>query len=160
MQKSTFISILAVGLLVSNLLLVGFVMYNKAAHNPEGSHPRQQRHEGPRNIIIERLNFSEEQVVKYDELIQWHRSEIGRTDHKIMELKNELYSTLGNNTDSNTKAAIIASIANTQQEIEQIHYKHFENIRDLCTDRQKPVFDELTKEIASLFAPPHKRRNK
>lgn len=160
MQKSTFISILAVGLLVSNLLLVGFIMYNKAAHNPDGNHPGQQRHEGPRNIIIERLNFSEEQVAKYDELIHWHRGEVRRTDHKIMELKNELYNTLGNNTDSNTKASIIAAIGTTQEKIERIHYKHFEDIRALCTDQQKPAFDALTKEIASLFAPPHKRGNK
>lgn len=135
-------------------------MYNNTLQKQEGNHPPQQRHEGPRNIIIERLNFSEEQVAKYDELIQWHRGEIRRTDHKIMELKNELYNTLGDNADSNTKASIIVAIGNTQQEIERIHYKHFEDIKDLCTDLQKPTFDALTKEIASLFAPPHKRGKK
>lgn len=156
MGKTKFITFLAIGLLLSNLLLVGYIMLNRS----QPTHQPPPRHGGPRNIIIERLHFSEEQVTEYDKLIQWHRSEIDKRDHKMRELKNQLYSTLSNLSD-NTKDSLIATIANTQQEIERIHYKHFEDIKRLCTPQQQADFEKLTKEIAALFAPPrppHKPR--
>ncbi len=159
MGKTKFITFLAVGLLLSNLLLVGYIMLHKSSQ-PVHQGPPPHGHHGPRNIIIERLHFSDAQITEYDKLIQWHRSEIDRADQKIRELKNQLYSTL-NTPSGNTKDGIIASIATTQQEIERIHYKHFEDIKHLCTPQQQADFEELTKEIASLFAPPrppHKPR--
>lgn len=161
MEKTKFISFLAIGLLLSNLLLVGYIMVNKS-RSPHAHENREQgppRHHGPRNLIIERLHFNDAQVTEYDKLIIWHRGEIEKADDRIMELKNQLYSTLGNPAD-NVKDSLIAAIAAKQQDIERIHYKHFEDIKQLCTPEQQADFEELTKEIASLFGPhkpPHKR---
>jgi len=146
MSKLKFISILAAGLLISNLLLLVFIVSPK-------SEPKSG-HKGPRNIIIKKLNFNESQIEKYDELIQWHRTKIREKEHEIMELKNTLYGNiLGEEDNTFKKDSIINEIATTQKEIEGIHYQHFQDIEALCEGEQKNLFKDLTTEIASLFAP-------
>ncbi len=166
MQRSKLLTFVSIGLLLSNLLLVSYIVANRGKareehQRPDGP-PDHERgsgvHHGPRNLIIERLHFSDEQVASYDKLIQWHRGEIGKADQRIIELKNQLYESLTAPAADGRKDSLIATIAAAQQDIERIHYKHFEDIRDLCTEQQKPDFEALTREIASLFAPPpHKR---
>jgi periplasmic protein CpxP/Spy len=150
MEKTKLISLLAVGLLLSNLLLVGFILYNKPKHGHEYPPP----HGGPRDLIIERLHFNDSQVAQYDKLIAWHRGEIGKADDQITTLKNQLYSTLASSANSRLKDSLLGAISAVQQNIEKIHYRHFEDIRNLCTEQQKPDFEALTKDMASLFAPP------
>jgi len=153
MERSRLILIIAVGLLLSNLLLVGYIMAGRRHDHHDGPppHGRPSGH-GPRNIIIEKLHFSEAQVEEYDQLISWHRNEIDSTDQQIVELKNRLYHGLAT-PDSSGKDSLIAAISMAQQHIERVHYKHFEDIGKLCTAEQKPAFEALTREIASLFAP-------
>lgn len=147
------------GLLASNLLLAGYILAGRKStvemERPDGPPPPQH---GPRDLIIKRLGFSGAQVEAYDKLITWHRGEIGRNEERMRNLKNELYATLNEAPNAEKRDSLIEQIVATQREIEHIHYKHFEDIRDLCTEDQKPAFHELTNEIAALFGrPPHKR---
>ncbi len=150
MNKVKFLTIVIVGLLISNIALVGFLVLKKPDH---------PKHLGPRNIIIEKLGFDENQEKAYDKLIAWHRDEITKTEKDIMLLKNKLYSNLSVDTQSNTKDSLINELSKVQIKIENIHYKHFEDIKQLCHDDQKQAYINLTTEIASLFAhPPIKGR--
>lgn len=156
MQRSRLYILIIVGLLLSNLMLVGYILSARSEGQRHGP-PPPPGHGGPRNLIIERLHFTEQQVAEYDKLIQWHRSEISRADERVMELKNSLYATLLKADTPTSKDSLITEIARVQQHIEEVHYTHFEDIRNLCTADQKPAFEELSGEIASLFShPPHK----
>jgi len=158
MQKSRLLILVIVGLLASNLLLAGYIIAGRSDRKKGGHERGGPPHGGPRNLIIERLKFSEQQVTKYDELIQWHRGNVDKLDEQIMQLKNELYSTLNEQPDVRRRDSLIGEIVTRQQEIEHIHYKHFEDMKALCTEQQRPAFAEMTKEIAALFGrPPHKR---
>jgi hypothetical protein len=152
MQRTRFISILAAGLLLSNIALVVFIMRGRDNHDlmppPHGAHG------GPRNIIIERLHLSPEQVTDYDKLIKQHRAAVRQTDMKIMELKNALYLCL-NEQGGGMKDSLINAITQTQHEMEEVHYHHFEGIRDLCTGEQKKDFELLSHDLGALFAPKH-----
>jgi hypothetical protein len=132
------------------MALVGFLVLRKPGH------PKQL---GPRNIIIEKLHFDENQVKAYDQLIEWHRDEITKTENEIMLLKNKLYGNLSIDSQYNTKDSLINELSKVQTKIENIHYKHFEDLKALCHDNQKQDYTNLTTEIASLFAhPPIKGR--
>ena len=153
MNKIKFLSILAIGLLTSNLMLIGYIVYNKT------DRPHKNRHPGPRNIIIEKLHFSQAQITQYDELIKWHRSEINKAQEVLMSCKNKLYTTLAENAnDSTLKKSCIEDIAAAQRNIELIHYKHFEDIKKLCNSEQEQYYKLLTDEIAELFAPHRPKR--
>jgi hypothetical protein len=156
MNKIKFLSILAIGLLISNLMLIGYVVYNKTDRPYKNNKNRQP---GPRNIVIEKLHFTEAQITQYDELIQWHRSEINKAQGELMRCKNRLYVTLAeNSTDSTLKNKCFEDIAAAQRNIELINYKHFEDIKKLCTSEQGQYYELLTQEIAELFAPHRPKR--
>ncbi|MBL7883326.1 MAG: hypothetical protein JNL69_04620 [Bacteroidia bacterium] len=147
MNKVKLLAIISVGLLVSNILIV-VLLFNKSDKHPP-------RHGGPRNIIIEKLHFDETQITEYDQLIQWHRSEIDKNEHQMMALKNQLYSLLKENASSEKKDSLINELSLLQKQIENVHYKHFSDIQKMCKAEQQEAFNSLIEEIAILFSPPH-----
>lgn len=155
MQRSRLFVLVIILLLLSNLALL---VYTTVGRGEAAARPRHPHPDGPRNLIIERLQFSSAQVAQYDKLIQWHRHEIGEAERRIMALKNSLYATLSAPTNQRYNDSLVASLATEQKQIEYIHYKHFQDIRAMCTGTQKPLFDELSHDIAELFnhRPPHK----
>lgn len=149
MNKIKLLSVLAIGLLISNLLLLLFIIM----HNP--NRPREG---GPKNIISEKLHFDELQKSEYEKLITSHRKKIRDTEQQIMILKNQLYSTIAKNTDKAVKDSLISELGKAQMQIEQIHYQHFGDIKKLCKENQQEAFLNLSQEIASLFGQPHPRK--
>lgn len=149
MQKTRFISILAAGLLLSNIALVAYIFWGHMGHNP----PPRQGHEGPRDIIIERLQFSDAQVAQYDKLIQQHRRAVNESDEQLVALKNALYATL-TGLDVHAQDSLINAITQAQRDMEYVHYRHFEDIKKLCTPQQLTDFNALAADLASLFGPP------
>ncbi len=152
MNKVKFLTGLVLLLLLANVCLSMLIFMNKM----ESRHP-----EGPRDEIIQKLQFDKTQVKQYDSLISIHRSGISNAQDKIRNLKNKLYSSLKTNAIQNDSDSLIAAINNIQRDIEYIHLHHFRDIQRLCTPEQQPYFDALTTEIARLFAPlppPHHKR--
>jgi periplasmic protein CpxP/Spy len=109
----------------------------------------------PRNLIIERLNFSEVQVKRYLALIDEHRAMVSKNDSVMLQLKKELYTGLLQ-PEAAINDSLVQQIGATQMAAEQIHYQHFLAIRKICTPEQVPLFNALTKELASLFSKPRK----
>jgi periplasmic protein CpxP/Spy len=142
MNNKRFFIIVICGLLVSNLLLIGFILRD---------HKRIPPHERPREIVIKKLRLDEEQVHKYDEMIREHRRLIGEKEQGIFELKSALYKDLGAKDNDVRLDSISDKISVLQKEIEKIHYRHFQDIRSLCRPDQMGSFNELTLEIAEIF---------
>lgn len=147
MNKLKFLSISVVGLLIVNTLLIIALFIRKP-------HPN---HEGPKQLIIEKLQFDKQQIKDYNQMVDWHRKEIGQAEDQLFQLKNELYSHLTQPLDTVVKDSLITAILKVQTNIENIHYKHFLDIKQLCKPNQQTDFEALTKEIASLFG---RQRNK
>jgi peptidoglycan hydrolase CwlO-like protein len=151
MEKNKLLTIMVIGLMLTNLMLL-IVMFGKEPHQP----PRKM----PREVIIEKLRFNENQISKYDVLITSHRSKINSADMHLRNLKNELYQLLNSDKDITLERdSLIAEINNIQKEIEYIHFEHFMDIQNLCNDAQKRKFDELSKNLARLFEPPPPPKN-
>ena len=150
MSKIKLLSIGLLGLLAVNLGMLGFLFFSK----PSGlSHERPEHGgDGPKRIIIEKLHFSEAQVMDYERLIQEHRSAIRELDANIRQTKNALYATLSD-TSATGKDSLESRLGDLQRTIEKVHYNHFADIKKICTPEQLPYFNALTKELAKLFAP-------
>jgi protein CpxP len=52
------------------------------------------------------------------------------------------------------KDSLIALINERQRMIEEAHFEHFRSIRGLCEKEQIAKFDELSKELGTIFRPP------
>ncbi|KQK26533.1 hypothetical protein AR438_04600 [Chryseobacterium aquaticum] len=144
MTKNRFYIFIIIGLLISNMLLVAFILLKK---------PPQ--HSGPRNLIIERLKFDENQIQQYDELISQHRRQIGEKRHEMTDLKTQYYSLL-KNEDKKNGDLLINEIGKLSMETEKINYKHFQDIKRICRPDQMKNFDNLIDDFENLFNRPDK----
>lgn len=150
MSKANLLGWICVGLLAINTVLIISLVTKKEV---------RPMHEGPRNLIIEKLHFSNNQITQYDQYIQWHRHEIRTREKQIMDIKNELYQTLLQPDTLHKKDELMKELGILQQQIEEIHYKHFMDIKHLCSAEQQKDFANLTEEIAYLFAPRRAPKN-
>jgi protein CpxP len=149
MNKLKVLSWLVVILGVINIGVVSMMVFRKPPH---------PMHHEPKTLIIEKLQFDATQIVKYEKLIAGHRKDINSTEQQIHGLKNELYYLLNEALNEPKKDSLISEIGNCQVKIEEIHYKHFMDLKGICTKAQLPLFKKLTVEIARLFSPHPKRR--
>ena len=147
MNRTRLISFIAIGLLITNLSMVGFIFLNK---------PKHQMHGGPKKIIAERLHFDAQQIEEYDKLIALHRMEIKTKDSLIRQTKNELYGCISSN-NTTLKDSLENKLGQLQIDIEKINYNHFLDIKKLCNENQLVDFNNLVKHLAQLFARPNQK---
>ena len=150
MNKNKFQLLIIIALVISNLLMLAFIGFSKK--------PKKPIYEGPKNIIIERLGFNDEQIKEFEQTIIKHQAKIAEKDQELIILKNDLFSTLQQDYNPNLIDSLTNNLAQKQKEIENIHYHHFMDIKKLCKDDQIAKFNFLANELAKLFAPPHPKR--
>lgn len=147
MNRKYFILFVISALLISNLILV----YNLVQK------PKMNEKINPRNIVIKSLLFDKNQSAQYDKLIQVHQKEIREHNDQINALKNTLYEILPADTMDATKVdSITSEIGSIQQNIENIHFNHFMDIKRICKPSQHGAFIKLSSELQKIF---HARRN-
>lgn len=148
MNKTKLLTAAVAGLLIINLVTLTFLFFSKPG-NPirlkPGGFP-----EGPKRIIIDKLRFDEQQVMKYEMLIRGHRKQVVMLEKEVYKTKNELYLTLSSSNDSQ-KDSLEKRLGAIQTEIETVHYNHFVAIKKLCYKNQLKDFDDLTHDLANLF---------
>ena len=140
MNRLKFLTILVVGLFISNGVLFFMIM------------KEHQGKEGPKNIIIKSLHFDKEQIRKYEVLIQKHRNAINDNEKLMRNLRSKLYLNLQNEPNQNLVDSFISKISTQQSVADNINYNHFLEIKQLCKPNQQKDFNELTNEIVNLFS--------
>jgi periplasmic protein CpxP/Spy len=143
MNKTRFLSITIALLALLNVVLLAALW----------KRPTPPPHEGPRKIIIERLQLDEAQVAAYDLLVAKHRADIQQKDTEMAAARQALYHQLQSN-DFSKNDSLLAGIGRLQMKVEQIHLAHFQDIKNLCRGAQIPEFERLSSELERLFAKP------
>lgn len=144
MNKNKLLTLLAIGLLISNLMLIGFFVFGK--HRPPNG-------EGPKKIIAEKLHFDSKQMDDYEKLIVIHKAKIASQDSMIRFCKRELFDNLVTNNNEK-KDSLLNQLGRLQMQIEDIHYNHFLDIKKLCRENQIQYYNSLVGELPRLFARP------
>ena len=147
--NNRFLVAMIAGLLISNILLVGFLI------NKSNNHPVRKE---PKTLIINRLKLNNHQIDLYQNLIKKHRNAINPTRNKIQKNKKLLYKGLNNNEKIND--SIFSIIKDLNNKIELINYNHFIDIRNICDDSQLKLFNEVSKDLHRIFSkkPPRSRK--
>lgn len=147
MNKNTKIIIAL--LLVSNLILIGFLYFGK----PKNNHGKP-----PMKMIIKRLDFNKSQKEEFKKLIEIHRDNIQSTHRRITKTKNEVYK--GLKTESPMlNDSLLQVITKGVKEIEVLHFNHFKDIKNLCNETQKVEFNNLADELGTVFQPNKRPKN-
>lgn len=157
-MNKTKLLLLAVAVMVVLNLVLLFNTYWKSAEVSSTQVRLIQPDGGSKDLIIERLQFDEGQVVLYEEHIKQHRKHIREKEQEIGNLRRRLFESLADGGEGET--SLTGQIGSIQQQIEQIHLDHFKQIRSICRPDQLQYFDNLTSELAHLFAsqPPGRQR--
>jgi hypothetical protein len=143
MNKKYLNLFVIIALVATNAILLFFLLQrNKPRMNPDA----------PKKMIIERLKFDDNQINTYQKLIDTHRKDIKARDMQILAIKNELYLLLLHNDIDNTVVdSLSIKIAETQKEIELIHFNHFRAIKAICAGTQIENFNDLAKDLVNIF---------
>lgn len=153
MDKSKFLIFSVIFLLLLNFTTIGFVLFS--------NHENINRHRpNPREIVIEKLHFNENQQIEYQKLINWHRAEIVKMENQIHNNKQLLYRMLLNDEFEKKQCdSLINSLAECQKQIEATHFKHFQDIKKLCKKEQLSDFNDLTEQLSKIFNQGKRPRN-
>ncbi|MBU2019875.1 MAG: hypothetical protein KJ941_09535 [Bacteroidetes bacterium] len=140
MNKLNKYKFIIIGLLLVNLIFLGFLLFR-------GQKPPRE----PKRLVIEKLHFDDAQVKTYEKTIARHRTRITSLDKEIKEKKKALYRNVSDTIQTNIWTEEIAAL---QIEIERTHLDHFREIQSICRPNQMKDFEQLMKEIDRLFGPP------
>ena len=150
MTKNKFLTILCIGLLLSNILLVGFMLLHKPG--------RSDKHGGPKEQIIKILALDDAQKQAYLAIVDTHHQSVRKQGQAIEELKNRLYLKLNkSDRDTATTDSLINQLGQMHRNIELTHFNHFADIKALCKPDQMDKYAKLTEELTRLF---HKKKPK
>jgi protein CpxP len=147
MKKTNFLKLSLIGLLLLNLSTLSFIILkdNKSDENRKRNKPDQ--------LIINKLEFNTDQENSYKKLIQKHSQQINIIQETILNYKNNLYTKLKNNSNSKTQIdSLISKINEQQKNIELINYNHFLDIKEICSQKQIPAYNELVNELSVIFS--------
>ena len=147
MNKSKILSLLVIVMLIINIGIISYFVFM----NKENSISHQKRM--PREIVIEKLSFNQEQIAAYDVTIKRHQNAIRTLDDSIRNKKNQLYSRLKNNASEIDKNdSLVIELGNYQKQIETTHFNHFIEIKNICKPEQLDDFNSLTSELSKIFS--------
>ena len=115
--------------------------------------PGGRRPETPRDFVIRNLKFSDDQVKKYDALINIHRTSMDQLRKESMDYRTQLFNKLHENTNQGiTPDSLSQLIAINQKQIELATYNHFAQVRAICTDAQKTTFDKIIGDVTKMMS--------
>jgi len=159
MDKIKLLTYSVIGLLLLNVGIIGFLFFSRPNRNPEVNHRK------PKEFISEKLHFDANQNEKYESIIPLYKDKIDSLDAINKKLKSELYSQLKLQVvNSAIKDSIINSFLANQKQIEELHFKHFLDIKNICKASQLQYFNALTQELGKMFSnqnsKPHPPREK
>lgn len=127
MKKNILLIILFVFLMVMNGVLL-FLVVKKPT----------QRQRPPREFISKQLDFNNEQTDRFMELDREHHRKMRRIDDELHELKNMLFSQLGNTDFTDEELdALTQSIGELTKARETEVFRYFGQIEKICNETQK-----------------------
>lgn len=135
--------ILLVGiLLLANIIMLSFWLFKPKSqnHNNSGNKNSKGMVSG---FLKKELNFNDDQLKRFDTLRSAHFERIKPFYRELNNSKEVLFSRAYVTSDSSAIDSLANEIGKRQAEIDKNFLNHFRQIRELCTEDQKPAFDSL-----------------
>ncbi len=134
-------------LLLNTVTLICLFMTKKTDQKPP-------RGEGVSNFIIEKLRLDKQQQEQFFELRRRHQELMKSIHEDDRDLHDQYFDLLKTDNPDKAKADSLSLLMGQQQShIEAATFDHFQQLRKLCRDDQKKLFDETIDEITRLMAP-------
>lgn len=155
--KSRMLGILVVILLITNVAMLVFFVFLKPAP-PQGAN-RAKRGGYDVTVFLEKeVGFTKAQMAAYDSLREQHWNIMKPYFNGMRIAKDSFYHQLYRDHVADSLVnAYGDSIALKQKAIDMQVFRHFQQLRNLCTDEQRPKFDSLVNQVMRKMSGPYKR---
>ena len=154
MNKLRFLSITVVLLLLLNVgTLVYLFMSQKTKDEQVGPPGRAAA-----DFIIQQLKLNDQQQQQFAALRRQHQDITRQVQNEDRRLHDEYFGLLKTDNPDKIKAdSISLLIAKQRSLVEAATFDHFQQLRKLCNDDQKKLFDSVIDEVLRMMAPkgPH-----
>lgn len=137
-RNKSLLIIVALLLLTNIAMLVYFL--NKPAAVKES--PRKNRSEMGQ-FLKTQVGFNDEQMAQFEKRKQLQRDSAGRYFKDLNDTKMAFYSKLGSEADSSALDSLSMAIGHKQANIDRMFFRHFKDVRTLCTPQQQKIYDSL-----------------
>lgn len=142
--------LIIVALLLVNIMLLVTLYVGK---------PAQNQFNRPKELIIEKLGFEEMQISHFEGLVVEHFTEVRTVQSEIRAYKQEINSDLLlENPEMNDSLNNLLS--NCFKKMEELHFKHMRDIKDICNPEQKLIFNKMVPELGEIFGPRRFRKKR
>lgn len=151
MKRDTLLITLIVILAILNIATLSYIFYREHQHPPIPPNPDR--------IIIEGLKLDDKQIAEFEKLKFQHKNQMQSLDNQQKNIQTEFWGLLRSNTPDTTRAQLLTQQwAAIEQQKRLITFEHFIQLRKLCDQEQKVLFDNLANEIGNALMPPRPNR--
>lgn len=134
-------------LLLANIVMLVFFVGKKSPEKPPASHyGGRSRSEVMRELLRDSVGFSQQQLAQFDQLRQTHRESVKQLFDEMRIAKLGFYK-LTAPADSAALSTAAEAIAQKQKQLDLTFFKHFQDVRQLCTPDQTARYDSLVQKI-------------
>lgn len=150
MNKTTLLTIAVIGLLLLNAAMLVFMF---TQWPPQG--PPHGGKGGAADLIIEKLKLDDKQQLQFAELRKQHHSRVEALQEGDRDLHRQLFDLLKQDNADKAKAdSLIMLMGENNRNIQLVTYNHFAELRKICNDEQKKLYDATIDEIIRFMMPP------
>lgn len=127
-------------LLITNMAMLIYFLNKPGA---EKESPRKSRSE--MGIFLKnQVGFSDDQMKEFEKRKQLQRDSAGKYFKDLNDTKMAFYSQLNQaDADSSRLDTLSMAIGRKQAHIDRMYFRHFRDIRSLCTPQQQKIYDSL-----------------
>jgi competence protein ComGC len=154
-KNKVLLIIVGVLLLVNLVVLLLFLNMKQ-----QGNRFRDRGRQGMTEILEKKAGFSKQQLQAYQGLREQHLKKIKPLLADMRNARDSFYKLLyrPDVTDSLLSNAA-DTIAVRQKAIDLQTFRHFQQVRNLCDDSQRPKVDSLIRQLMNRMGPPFRRDN-
>ena len=154
MNKMKFLTVGIVILLLLNAATL-FILFHTHLNQLHDHH----NGEDPAHYITTQLKFDANQQKQFEDLRNRHHEQTMKFHDEDRELHDLYFNLLKTDHPDKAKVDSVASLIGAQRKnLELLTFEHFQQLRTICRDDQKKLFDNTIDEIARTMAehaPPH-----
>jgi Spy/CpxP family protein refolding chaperone len=148
MKKMTFLTISVILLLVLNAVTL-FILFHMHLRNGHGPHGEDGK--GPADYIVKQLKLDEQQQHQFEDLKDQHHALTHDAEKEDERLHDLYFSMLKSDAPDKNKVDSVANLIGEQRKkLATATFDHFRQLRAICHDDQKKLFDNTIDEIARM----------
>ncbi len=151
--KSRLLGIAVIVLLLANVAVLATFWLKKDIQLPPP--PKKPPQGGAFQFLVKELAFDTLQITAYKKLREEHQQKTQVMRKNIGDAKDAFFALVkgGAAVDSITAANAWSKVADEARKLDIFTLTHFQKIRALCTDVQKPKFDSIITQAIKMNAP-------